>query len=196
MIAAAVAYFRDGTRADSFEWKTRGHDLPANLTERLVAQGFSAEDVETVMVGEASGVAGAPDAPEAVVIRQAGADGHDRHDDLARGMAMQEAVFGRGVGGSVERLERELDAHPRLRSYWVAEAGDQIVTAGRIVVVEGTQFAGIWGGATRAEWRGRGIYRALTAARARWAMERGVRYLHSDSSDMSRPILSAAGSSR
>ena len=37
----------------------------------------------------------------------------------------------------------------------------------------GTEFAGIWGGATRPEWRGRGIYRALTAARARSALRTG-----------------------
>jgi hypothetical protein len=44
---------------------------------------------------------------------------------------------------------------------WVAEAGGQIVSAGRLEPVAGTEFAGIWGGATRPEWRGRGIYRAL-----------------------------------
>jgi hypothetical protein len=53
---------------------------------------------------------------------------------------------------------------------WVAEAEGQIVSAGRLEPVPGTDFAGIWGGATREEWRGRGIYRALTAARARSAI--------------------------
>src|SRR5579859_1732949 len=56
---------------------------------------------------------------------------------------------------------------------WVAEAGGQIVSAGRLEPVAGTEFAGIWGGATRPEWRGRGIYRTLTAARARSAQLRG-----------------------
>ncbi len=51
----------------------------------------------------------------------------------------------------------------------VAEAGGQIVSAGRLEPVAGTEFAGIWGGATRPQWRGRGSYRALTAARKRLA---------------------------
>ncbi len=57
---------------------------------------------------------------------------------------------------------------------WVAEADGRIVSAGRLESVRGTDFAGIWGGATREEWRGRGIYRALTAARARSALDRQV----------------------
>ncbi len=59
--------------------------------------------------------------------------------------------------------------------------------------VTGTEFAGIWGGATRPEWRGRGIYRALTAARERSALALGKRLIHSDSTEDSRPILQRAG---
>jgi hypothetical protein len=59
--------------------------------------------------------------------------------------------------------------------------------------VPATEFAGIWGGATRTEWRGRGIYRALTAARARSALVLGKRLIHSDSTEESRPILEGAG---
>ena len=57
----------------------------------------------------------------------------------------------------------------------------------------GTEFAGIWGGSTLPEFRGRGIYRALVAARARSAIARGVRFIHSDCTDMSRPILERSG---
>ena len=39
------------------------------------------------------------------------------------------------------------------------------------------EFAGLWGGATLEQWRGRGIYRALVAARAYSAIDQGVRYL-------------------
>jgi GNAT superfamily N-acetyltransferase len=63
----------------------------------------------------------------------------------------------------------------------------------RLEPVAGTEFAGIWGGATREEWRGRGIYRALTAARARSAIERGRSLIHSDSTEYSRPILERSG---
>ena len=59
--------------------------------------------------------------------------------------------------------------------------------------MEGTDFAGIWGGSTLPDYRGRGIYRALVAARASSAVERGIRFIHSDCTDMSRPILERSG---
>ena len=76
---------------------------------------------------------------------------------------------------------------------WVGEVEEQIVTAGRLEPVRGTDFAGIWGGATREEWRGRGTYRALTAARARSALGMGKTLIHSDSTEYSRPILERSG---
>ncbi|HAY42061.1 MAG TPA: GNAT family N-acetyltransferase, partial [Micrococcaceae bacterium] len=46
---------------------------------------------------------------------------------------------------------------------WVAEdSTGTILSAGRLEPVPGTDFAGIWGGATVAAYRGQGIYRALT----------------------------------
>ena len=76
---------------------------------------------------------------------------------------------------------------------WVAEFEDQIVSIGRLEPVRGTSFAGIWGGATVPAWRGRGIYRALTAARARSALDMGKTLIHSDSTEYSRPILERSG---
>src|SRR4051812_3051231 len=51
LIERTVAWFRDETDVASFEWKSRGHDLPADLGDRLVAHGLVAEPVETVMIG-------------------------------------------------------------------------------------------------------------------------------------------------
>jgi N-acetylglutamate synthase-like GNAT family acetyltransferase len=89
----------------------------------------------------------------------------------------------------LDRLERMAGAE----TFWVAEAEGRVVSAGRLNRVAGTEFAGLWGGATLPDWRGKGIYRALTAARARFAMGEGVRYIHSDCSAMSRPILERSG---
>lgn len=195
LIDTVIAHF-ERLGVESFEWKTRGHDAPADLTARLLARGLVAQDTESVMIGEAAGVAGAPAAPSGIVVRQVGAGGHDRRHDLERSLDMQRRVFGQDSPGSIEQLEQQLDSSPEQVSCWIAEdgaSGAAVVTAGRINIVSGTQFAGIWGGATLPQYRGRGIYRALTAARARWAIERGVRYLHSDSTDMSRPILERSG---
>ncbi|WP_347899187.1 GNAT family N-acetyltransferase [Arthrobacter sp. CC3] len=76
---------------------------------------------------------------------------------------------------------------------WVAEHQGLIVSAGRLEPVPGTDFAGIWGGATREEWRSQGIYRAVTAARARSAVKLGKKFIHSDSTSYSRPILERYG---
>ena len=75
----------------------------------------------------------------------------------------------------------------------MAEAGGHVVAAGRLEPVPGTDFAGIWGGSTLEEWRGRGIYRALTAARARSALRLGKTLINSDSTEYSRPILEGYG---
>jgi GNAT superfamily N-acetyltransferase len=104
---------------------------------------------------------------------------------------MQHDVFGAGPSGD-EVLAR-LDRMDGRETFWVAEAEARVVSAGRLNRVEGTEFAGLWGGATRPEWRGKGIYRALTSARARHALGEGVRYIQSDCSAMSRPILERSG---
>lgn len=192
LIRDVVAHFRDETEVGSFEWKTRGHDAPADLPERLVAHRFEPEERETVMVGEAAGLAVDVALPVGVVVRRVGVGG-DLTDDAARAGELQERVFGRGTGPSTARLVADLTAHADRVSLWLAEASGTVVTAGRLSIVPGTEFAGLWGGATDPEWRGRGIYRAVTAARARYALARGVRYLHSDSTDMSRPILERNG---
>jgi GNAT superfamily N-acetyltransferase len=56
-----------------------------------------------------------------------------------------------------------------------------------------TEFATLWGGATLPDWRRRGIYRATVAYRTRLAARRGFRYLETDASDDSRPILERLG---
>ena len=194
LIDRTVAHFRDDTEVASFEWKSRGHDLPADLGERLVAHGLVAEPLETVMIGEASllavdvPLADTEDGP--VVVRRILEDS-DVVGDLTRMLEAQDSVFGNGRGPSLASALAELESGDS--EFWIAEVGGRIVCAGRLTPVPGTEFAGIWGGSTLPEFRGRGIYRALVAARARSGMERGVRLIHSDCTDMSRPILERSG---
>jgi GNAT superfamily N-acetyltransferase len=194
LIDRTVRHFRDDTDVESFEWKSRGHDLPADLGERLEAHGLVAEPVETVMIGEASLLAVdvplEPTAEGPVVVRRI-VEGDAAADDLGRMLAAQESVFGGGRGPSLASALAELESGAS--EFWIAEVGDRVVCGGRLTPVVGTDFAGIWGGSTLPEFRGRGIYRALVAARARSAVERGVRFIHSDCTDMSRPILERSG---
>ncbi len=192
LIAESLAHFRDGTDVRRAEWKTRGHDAPHDLGTRLMAHGFQAEEVETVMIGPASELAVDVVIPSEVTIRRVEV-GPELVADVERASTMQEQVFGGGAGRDAHRVADELAADPDHLQLWVAESGGEVVAAGTLDVVRGTEFAGLWGGSVRAGWRGHGIYRALVSARARAALDLGVHYLHSDCTAMSRPILERSG---
>src|SRR5258707_10581593 len=93
-------------------------------------------------------------------------------------------------------LTAQLSASPQSTAMVVAMAGDEPVCSARIDFYAGTQFAGLFGGGTLPQWRGRGIYRALVAHRAQLAAARGYRYLQVDASPESRPILGRLGFAR
>ena len=192
LVAGTLAWFRDETDVAEVEWKTRGHDRPADLPTRLVAHGFEPEEAETVMVGRADLLAAEVAAPEGVQVRRAG-EGRDLREDLEATGRLQAEVFGTATRDLEERL-RALTEHPERTGVWLAETDDAtVVSVGRLEVVPGTGFAGLWGGATREGWRGRGLYRALVAARARAAIDMGAELVHSDCTAMSRPILERSG---
>lgn len=205
LIARTIDHYRRMSEVGSFEWKTRGHDAPSDLGERLEAHGVHAQELETVMVGEAQLLASAVELPPGVEVRRVGVDADGAlqpwarvHDDVVRTLSMQAAVFGSTGHESAGSLTHRLLEQPDRVELWIAETSDPtgaqvIVSAGRLEVVAGTEFAGIWGGATLSAWRGQGIYRALTAERARSALAKGVRYINSDCSPNSRPILARAG---
>jgi GNAT superfamily N-acetyltransferase len=194
LIGETVAYFSAATEIEEFEWKTRGHDWPPDLDERLRAHGLEPDEVETVMVGEADRLAVDVLLPEGVTVRRV-----DRLPDrvalVTEASEVAARIFGDGPSGE-EMLER-LDRMEGQEQFWVAEAltddGSHVICSGRLALVAGTEFAGVWGGSTLPEWRGKGIYRALTAARARAALAEGVRYINSDCTPMSRPILERSG---
>lgn len=186
LIARQIEHFT--ALGSSFEWKSRGHDLPADLPDRLVAAGFVPEPRETVEIGIAASLAADPVLPAGITLRAVTDD-----DDLRRIAALKSEVWEQDRHWLAEDLHNRIEAAPDLITVLVAEHGDQLVSAAWLVIRPGTDFAGLWGGSTLAEWRGRGIYRALVARRAELATERGIRYLQVDASDDSRPILERLG---
>lgn len=190
LVGAAIVHFRADPEITRVEWKTRGHDRAPGLHQCLLDHGFAAEEPESIMIGAAESLAVDVPLADGVTLRQVSMENDVRamsemsarafDDTPAEGVEMAEALL--------RRLA--LDDGMEL---WVAEADGQVVSAGRLEPVPGTDFAGIWGGSTLAEWRGRGIYRALTAARARSALRRGKTLIHSDSTEYSRPILERYG---
>jgi ribosomal protein S18 acetylase RimI-like enzyme len=187
LVAAAVAHFDADPAIEEVEWKTRGHDHAPELHETLLRHGFVDEEPESIMVGEARLLAVDVPLQDGIGLRAITSE-----QDVRAASIVQDRIF--GSPPSEARVESQLHGIAAGESeMWVAEVDGEIVSAGRIDMVPGTEFAGIWGGATLEKWRGRGIYRALTAARARTAIARGKRYIHSDSTEFSRPILERSG---
>jgi hypothetical protein len=188
LVAPALDHYREDPAVTRVEWKTRGHDDVPGLHEALLDNGFEPDDEESIMIGRAELLAVDVPLPAGVALRRV----TDEAD--VRAMAAMEAkVFGdEDSSDEADALLRRL-ARGDGMELWVAEADGQIVSAGRLEPVPATEFAGIWGGATLEAWRGRGIYRALTAARASSALSAGKTLINSDSTEYSRPILERSG---
>jgi hypothetical protein len=188
LVADVLAHYEAVPGIDCVEWKTREHDHAPGLHEALVQSGFVPDEAESIMIGGARTLAVDVPLPKGVTTRQVAAEG-----DVRAMSAMPDEAFGAPVSDErANALLRRLALDDGME-LWIAEAEGSIISAGRLEPVRGTEFAGIWGGATREEWRGRGIYRAVTAARARSALQMGKRLIHSDSTAYSRPILERSG---
>ncbi|HEX3916731.1 MAG TPA: GNAT family N-acetyltransferase [Caulobacteraceae bacterium] len=181
--AREAAFYRP---LGDLKWKVYSHDAPANLGAALEAAGFVVGGHETFLALDLDAQPDWPAPPGGVEVRRivdsAG---------VADMMAVNEAAFGEPGSWTVEFLTARL-ADPTLALY-VAYADGRPVSSGRLEFCTGTAFAGIYGGGTVPDHRGRGTYRALVAARVREARERGYRYLTVDARPTSRPILLRLG---
>jgi len=188
VIAAQVDFF--GSRGESFEWKLFGYDQPADLGQRLLKAGFVPDDEEVMLVAETARIATDVAPPDGIrlveVIDEAGVEAATTvHEDLEPGSPRR--------ARHVNRLLAALADERRPMATVVAWAGDEPVSSARVDFGPGPDFAGLFSGATMAAWRGRGIYRAIVAYRARLAAARGYKYLRVETSVMSRPILRRLG---
>lgn len=187
LVTRVLEHYRKDPTITQVEWKTRGHDYLPGLPEALQHHGFWPDAPESIMVGEAQRLDVELALPPGVTLRRLSGEG-----EVRAMVTMQDRVFGRTHDHMVENLLERMALQDGMQ-LWVAEVDGQIVGAGRIEPVAGTDFAGIWGGSTMEGWRHRGIYRALTAVRARAARAMGKTLIHSDSTEYSRPILERSG---
>ncbi|MFD8014040.1 GNAT family N-acetyltransferase [Streptomyces sp. NPDC058955] len=185
-IAAQLAHYR--AEGVPFEWKLYGHDGPADLGARLVAAGFTAEEPETLLVAEASAQGGPVALPDGVELREV-----TDAEGVRQVVEVHERAFGTDSSDLGRRLLDRLAADPGTVPAVLALADGVPVSAARLELYPGTDFAGLWGGGTVQEWRGRGLYRALVAHRARVAAAHGHRYVQVDAAPTSRPILQRLG---
>ena len=145
-VAAVVALLVEDDRVQHAEWKTRTHDHAPGLESALTAAGFAPEESESVMLGEAAALIDA-EPPADVRVRKL-----TRAEDVRAALDMQDSVF-----GGRPKAEHMLSAIMTQQAagepveVWAAEIDGRVVSAGRIDLVPGTAFAGIWGGATLPE---------------------------------------------
>jgi hypothetical protein len=188
LVPEVLDHYRADPAISRVEWKTRGHDHAPGLHDALLENGFIPDEPESIMIGETRLLAVEVALPEGVTLRRV-----IEEADVRAMTAMQDEAFGEPVSEEMaDAILRRVALNDGME-LWVAEAEGRIVSAGRLEPVHGTSFAGIWGGATLEKWRGRGIYRALTAARAHAALGMGKTLIHSDSTEYSRPILERSG---
>jgi GNAT superfamily N-acetyltransferase len=172
----------------SFEWKVFDYDYPPDLKERLAGRGFAIAEAEALLVLDLSAgpaLLSAP-VPDSIVK----VTGPHEIDAIME----QKAQLGDDIyPGLGERLKRDLETDPDGLSVYLARLDGQVASAAWVYFHHGSHFASLWGGATLPQYRRRGLYTGLLAARAREARDRGFSLLYVDASPMSRPILEKHG---
>ncbi|HYH73318.1 MAG TPA: GNAT family N-acetyltransferase [Nocardioides sp.] len=187
-IGRQVAFF--GGRGQVVEWKTYGYDEPADLPERLTRAGFTAQDPEVVLIGRCADLVHDVALPEGTRLREITSD-----EDWERVRASVDRVWGEDTSWVNDALRAEQRRDPDLLIAAVVEdaASLEVLSYGVLRLQPGTDFCGLWGGSTLPQWRGRGLYRALTSHRARRARDLGYPLARVDTSPDSRPILIGLG---
>jgi len=169
--------------AEDLEWKLYSHDEPAGLAKALEATGFQRQPTETILVrasdlGPAASVAGLEIA-KIQTLEQA---------THCFNLALQ--AFGNNWDKTPEDLlKRALEGEP----FWLAEFEGQPVAMGRLTRIEGSGFAGLYGGASHPDYRRSGFYRPVVQARVQAAAEMGCKWVFSEALPTSEPILRALG---
>jgi GNAT superfamily N-acetyltransferase len=183
--AVAVALMaRFGGRPEGLIWDVYDHDRPAGLSETLAAAGLVQEHGSTLMLLDLE--AGAPAMPPGAEVR--------RVADLA---GLQDFVrvsaeaFGKSADWQFDAYADQLGSDQDL--LFNAYVDGEPAGSSRIELNPDCAFAGLFGGAVSPRFQGRGLYRAMVAARAAEAQARGVRYLSTGAQETSRPILQRLG---
>ena len=70
LVSQALAHFRADPTITRVEWKARGHDHAPGLHEALTAHGFTPDEPESIMIGEARALAVDVPLPDGVTLRQ------------------------------------------------------------------------------------------------------------------------------
>ena len=185
VIAAQAGYYRSlGVDA---EWKAYAHDGPPDLLERLARNGFEPGTREAVLILDLAA------APAWLADMTCDVERVETPRQVEAFRVAAEAIFEKEHDFTAEELRAGIAAGSLRQLGFLAKDGEKAVSIGRLYTQPGSVFGGLFGGGTLPEYRGRGYYRAVVAARARCARELGARYLIVDARETSRTILERLG---
>lgn len=185
-IREQITYFE--SIGQDFEWKVYNYDTPSDLKARLAAHGFETGEPEAILaldLKEAPPTLLKPVTHDVRRITHPGKIG-----DI---ITVQEEVWQEDLTWIAQRLAEGLRHAPEHLSLYAAYVEGVPVSSAWIEFYKHSQFAALWGGSTLPDYRKRGLYMALLAARTQEAYRRGVRFLTVDASPMSHPILEKFG---
>jgi hypothetical protein len=172
----------------TLEWKTYGHDVPAELPTRLLAAGFEPDDQERVLVLPVTDqtIASFGDSPYEI-----------RRINDAAGLA-DYADIAREIGRKNPEAEKaqvaaELREAPDELSVYIAYVDGTPAASGRMYFTPGSPAAELAGGRTRTTHRRQGLFTALVAGRLREARARGRTHVFVDALPTSEPTLTKRG---
>lgn len=186
VIQEEMAYFR--AIGQGCEWMVYTHDHRRDLIELLPAVGWRAEQSEALLILATAQLADTLPAAETADVRRVTAG-----EGLDAVRLIEEGVWAEDFARLVENLAAEMDHDPEAVSCYVAYAHGRPAGCAWVRFHTGAHFASLWGGATLPDYRRRGLYSALVAARIREASARGFPYVSVHASAMSAPILLRCG---
>jgi GNAT superfamily N-acetyltransferase len=173
------------------EWTMYDYDQPPDLKNRLEKHDFDTGEVEMIMVLDLHNL------PEKLRREHT----HDIREitDYTQVSPILNAVQNVAFDDTPDNWKNEhmtivMRDHADHYQFFTAYVDDAPVSAAWVEYLpNNSPFAGLYGGATLEAHRGKGIYTALVATRAKSALERGYQYLTVDASPMSAPILERIG---
>ncbi len=181
-IAQQIEYF--AAKELGFAWRVVETDSPEDLGTRLERAGFILNGTSELMIARVADVPHDDVLPPGVTLSTAGGPG-----DIDRLIEVHEKVFGIDHSQLRRSLLQQFESSPQVGHLVVAMAQGVPVASSRVDFLPDREFAGLWGGSTLPEWRGKGLFRAMVAYRSREAAKRGYSYVYVIASSESQPIF-------
>jgi GNAT superfamily N-acetyltransferase len=188
VIDGEIAFFEN--LGHEFEWKVYSHDQPQGLLEELRRRGFKIGEEEALMMRDLRALPISLASPAAPGITVAAVTDAQGVDDF---LAVETALWPESQKMRDWLLATLKDPAQEYLAF-VAYDDRTPIGCGRVSVRRESRFAGLWGGAVLPAFRGKGVYRALLAARIHHVSKfDSVQYLRVDALPTSRPILEKYG---